>query len=60
MRTDRKNPTNTPNDFDAAAARAARELPGCRTLADVAGWWKTHYLTAGHKRLGRLLVAQAK
>jgi hypothetical protein len=26
----------------------------------VARWWKDHYLKAGHKRLGRMVVAFAK
>jgi hypothetical protein len=27
---------------------------------DVVGWWSGWYLQAGHKRLGRMLVARAK
>jgi hypothetical protein len=50
------------NSFDEAAAIAAEEL---KTLPPeevkiVADWWAKHYMSAGHKRLGRLLVAVSK
>ena len=50
------------NSFDEAAAIAAEEL---KTLPQeqvkiVADWWAKHYMSAGHKRLGRLLVAVSK
>lgn len=50
------------NSFDEAAAVAAVEL---KTLPPeqvkvVADWWARHYMKAGHKRLGRLLVAISK
>ena len=50
------------SSFDAAAALAADELK--KLPADqvkvVADWWAKYYMTAGHKRLGRLLVAVSK
>ena len=48
--------------FDAAAAVAAEELKKLPTeqVKVVADWWAKYYLTAGHKRLGRLLVAISK
>jgi len=50
------------NPFDEAAAVAAeelRKLPPDQVKV-VADWWAKHYMSAGHKRLGRLLVAVAK
>jgi len=48
--------------FDAAAAVAAEELKKlpAEQVKVVADWWAKYYLTAGHKRLGRLLVAISK
>jgi hypothetical protein len=49
--------------MDDAAAQAKEEL--LRNIGDwgvkaVANWWAKWYEKAGHKRLGRLLVALAK
>ena len=49
--------------MDEAAARAEEELQknfGKWSAKDVAIWWMTWYLKAGHKRLGRALVTQGK
>ncbi len=48
--------------FDEAAAVAAEELKKLpvEQVKVVADWWAKYYLTAGHKRLGRLLVAISK
>ena len=43
-------------DMDEAAKKAAAELKLVTTLADVQTWWRRHYATAGHKRLGRILL----
>jgi len=43
-------------EMDAAAKEASEELKRTMTLADVKAWWKRHYLKAGHKRLGRVLL----
>jgi hypothetical protein len=50
------------NSFDEAAAVAAEELKKLppNEVKVVADWWAKHYMSAGHKRLGRLLVAVAK
>ena len=50
------------NSFDEAAAIAAEELKKlpAEQVKVVADWWAKHYMSAGHKRLGRLLVAVAK
>jgi len=48
--------------FDDAAAVAAEELKKlpAEQVKVVADWWAKYYMTAGHKRLGRLLVAVSK
>jgi hypothetical protein len=48
--------------MDAAAEEAERELVTLDRAAVevVAAWWLKWYITAGHKRLGRLLVKIAK
>ena len=51
-------------EFDEAALEAANSLlshdPAFLTsVEEVAKWWQMFYLGAGHKRLGRLLVAIA-
>jgi hypothetical protein len=51
------------NDFDIAARKAEAELPDDlaeMTSVEVAEWFADNYRTAGHKRLGRILVARAK
>jgi hypothetical protein len=50
------------NSFDEAAAVAAEELKKLPPdqVKVVADWWAKYYMTAGHKRLGRLLVAVSK
>lgn len=50
-------------DMDAAAQVAADELHAkLKTWCalDISKWWARHYMTAGHKRLGRILVTVAK
>ena len=53
---------NEKNPFDEAAAVAAEELKTLPTeqVKVVADWWAKHYMKAGHKRLGRLMVAISK
>jgi len=48
--------------FDEAAAVAAEELKKlpAEHVKVVADWWAKYYMTAGHKRLGRLLVSISK
>ena len=51
------------NDFDIAAREAEKELPDDlieMTAVEVAHWFAAHFRTAGHKRLGRIMVARAK
>lgn len=48
-------------EMDAAAEIAAKELEKLdpQAVRWVADWWKSHYLAAGHKRLGRKLLTKA-
>lgn len=49
-------------EMDAAAKEAEKDLSTLDQAAveTVARWWLKWYTTAGHKRLGRLLVKIAK
>jgi len=42
------------NDAEAALTDVPHEA-----LESVATWWKQHYMKAGHKRLGRILLQYA-
>ena len=48
--------------MDAAAEEAERDLSTLdqATVERIAAWWLKWYMTAGHKRLGRILVRIAK
>ncbi len=49
--------------FDEAAEKALTELHEhfeSWSARDLTDWWARWYLKAGHKRLGRILVAQSK
>ncbi len=48
--------------MDAAAEEAEKDLGTLDRAAveTIAAWWLKWYMTAGHKRLGRLLVRIAK
>ncbi len=48
--------------MDAAAEKAEKDLGTLDRAAieAIAAWWLKWYMTAGHKRLGRLLVRIAK
>lgn len=50
------------NNFDLAAAKAEKELRKLSdmTATEVAKWFADFYMTAGHKRLGRILVKRSK
>jgi hypothetical protein len=52
----------TPEEMDKAAQDAETEFKKMsqHVTVPVARWWKDHYLKAGHKRLGRMVVAFAK
>jgi alkanesulfonate monooxygenase SsuD/methylene tetrahydromethanopterin reductase-like flavin-dependent oxidoreductase (luciferase family) len=46
--------------FDLAAKEAEASFPAGGSAQDVVVWWTGFYLRAGHKRLGRILVAKGK
>jgi hypothetical protein len=53
----------TSEEMDAAAQRAAEDLARLReehreAVDLMVEWWKRHYLGAGHKRLGRVLLGR--
>jgi len=47
---------------DLEAEAAEDELDGIdpNAIQAIAQWWAKHYLIAGHKRLGRVLIAKAR
>lgn len=51
-----------PAGMDNAASEAEQDLENLtdEAVKAVADWFAKHYLKAGHKRLGRILVAIAK
>lgn len=60
---EKKEPTELQQEMDAAARKAKTELQSKLSTwkaRDVAAWWKRHYMQAGHKRLGRVLVELGK
>ena len=62
--TKEKTKEETMQEMNAAAADAENDLVDVladvpdEAVAAIAAWWKKWYMTAGHKRLGRLLMAQ--
>jgi len=48
--------------MDAAAEEAEKDLAALDQAAveTIAAWWLKWYMTAGHKRLGRIMVKIAK
>ena len=49
----------TPEEMDAAANEAEEDLNNLpdEAVGPVAAWWAKWFAKAGHKRLGRILVA---
>jgi len=50
-------------EMDAAAVIAEKDLRenySEEQIALMAKWWNDHFMTAGHKRLGRVLAKIAK
>jgi geranylgeranyl pyrophosphate synthase len=54
--------SNMMAEMDKAAHEAEKELKAMsqHMTVPIARWWHKHYLKAGHKRLGRMMVAHAK
>lgn len=49
---------NSPEEERAYLTNVKTELDNAQTKADVADVWKRHYLTIGHRKLGRLLIGR--
>jgi hypothetical protein len=53
----------TQDEMEAAAQRPADDLAAIQeehpqAVALIIEWWRRHYLAAGHKRLGRVLLGR--
>lgn len=48
----------SPDEEREYVTNAKAELDRCETKAEVIEVWKRHYLTLGHKKLGRLLLGR--
>ena len=46
-------------DIEEELRTAAEEIEKLETAQDVREWWSRHYITLGHRRLGRLLLGQS-
>lgn len=51
--------TMNPEDERAHLITVKGELDAAQTKDEVIAVWKRHYLTIGHRKLGRLLVGQS-
>ena len=50
---------NSPEEERAYLTNVKTELDGAQTKAEVVDVWKRHYLTIGHRKLGRLLIGRS-
>jgi hypothetical protein len=50
---------NSPEEERDYLTKVKTELDGAQTKADVIDVWKRHYLTIGHRKLGRLLLGRS-
>jgi len=48
------------NVMDVAAEAAKKDFPEVGTVVDLSKWYEKHFLKAGYKRLGKIIVAKAK
>lgn len=48
----------TNEEFEALAEAAEKELGAAKTKEEVTAVWQKHYLSLGHKALGRLLLGK--
>lgn len=51
-------PTPDPEEQAEALHTAEKELKDAKTADDVRTVWRKHYLTVGHRKLGRLLIGR--
>jgi hypothetical protein len=54
-----KTTFNSPEEEREYLTNVKTELDRCETKADVVEVWKRHYLTIGHRKLGRLLIGRS-
>lgn len=59
-KTDRNVDNGIQGEMDAAAERAKKDLQPNWSAKQLAGWIKKWYITAGYKRLNRILMAYYK
>jgi len=50
---------NSPEEERAYLEQVKKELDACRTKEEVIAVWRKHYLTLGHRKLGRLLLGRS-
>jgi len=50
---------NSPEEERTYLTNVKADLDGAQTKADVVEVWKRHYLTIGHRKLGRLLIGRS-
>jgi len=50
---------NSPEEEQAYLEQVKQELDACKTKDEVITVWKKHYLTIGHRKLGRLLLGRS-
>ena len=50
---------NSPDEERAYLTNVKTELDNAQTKSDVVDVWKRHYLTIGHRKLGRLLIGRS-
>lgn len=50
---------NSPEEERAYLEQVKKELDACRTKEEVIAIWRKHYLTLGHRKLGRLLLGRS-
>lgn len=48
----------TNEEYEEAVLAAEKDLSEAKTKEDVATAWERHYLTLGHKAMGRLLLGK--
>jgi hypothetical protein len=50
---------NSPNEEREYLVNVKTELDRCTTKAEIVEVWNRHYLTIGHRKLGRLLLGRS-
>ncbi len=50
--------TRDPGDVQEELLQAHKEMGELTTADEVREWWRKHYMTLGHRNLGRLFIGQ--